>query len=180
MVMLTLKLDDIPDEGLDLEWREDLPALSEYLETLSEIDFRFEAPLHSEAKIRKVGRSILIKGSVMATLRLQCVRCLKEYVYPITSPFEVILQPAREIDFPEEMDLSRDDLALDFFEGGELQLSEIACEQVFLEIPIQPLCQETCRGLCPHCGTDLNISTCGCHEETLDSRFSRLKEWKLH
>ena len=46
-----------------------------------------------------------------------------------------------------------------FFEGGEIHLSEIACEQIFLEIPYQPLCQEDCKGLCPQCGRDLNLSS---------------------
>ncbi len=178
--MLTLKLDDIPEEGIDLRWVEDVDALSDYLGGFPEIDFEFEGPLFSEARIRKVGHSILVKGRVTTTLRLRCVRCLKEFSYPLTSPLEVSLHPVKGVMFPEEIELTREDLESNFFEGGELHLSEIACEQVFLEIPIQSLCHETCQGLCPYCGTDLNLSSCACTKEKFNSAFGVLKQLKLH
>jgi len=66
-----------------------------------------------------------------------------------------------------------------FFEGGELHLSEIACEQIFLEIPYQPLCHEECKGLCPGCGKDLNLLSCECIRDEGSSSFSILKQLKL-
>jgi uncharacterized protein len=177
--MLTIKLDEIPVEGLELNWNEEAEVLSKYLESLSEIDFGFESSLHSEAKINKVGRSVLIKGKVQAILKLRCVRCLKEFAYPLTSSFELTLHPLKGTVFTEEIELSKEELESNFFEGGELHLSEIACEQIFLEIPLQPLCQESCKGLCPHCGTDLNLSVCGCRKEEFDSGFQALKKLKI-
>ncbi len=177
--MLTLKLDDIPDEGLELKWKEDGKELSGYLENLSEIDFEFESPLQSEAKIRRAGRSVLIQGEVHASLRLQCARCLKEFSYPLASSFDLTLHPLKGADFKEEAELSTDELESNFYEGGEIHLSEIACEQIFLEIPIQPLCQEGCKGLCPQCGKDLNLSTCDCIEKDMETGFSTLKKLKL-
>jgi uncharacterized protein len=177
--MLTLKLDEIPDEGLELKWKEEPTALSGYLESLSEIDFEFESPLQSEAKIRRVGESVLIKGGVQAVLQLQCVRCLKEFSYPLASAFELTLHPLKGTGFTEETELSANELESNFFEGGELHLSEIACEQIFLEIPIQPLCQEACNGLCSNCGKDLNLSTCDCMEKEIRTGFDVLKKLKL-
>ncbi len=66
-----------------------------------------------------------------------------------------------------------------FFEGGEIHLSEIACEQIFLEIPYQPLCREDCKGLCPQCGRDLNLSPCDCVREEWGSGFTALQKMKL-
>lgn len=177
--MLTIKLDEIPVEGLELSWTEEAEVLSKYLENLSEIDFEFGSPLQSEAKIKKVGQSVLIKGRVRTVLKLRCVRCLKEFSYPLASSFELTLHPLKGTVFSEEVELSEEELESNFFEGGELRLSEIACEQVFLEIPIQPLCQEECKGLCPHCGMDLNLSTCGCMKEDFDSGFRALKKLKI-
>jgi uncharacterized protein len=156
--MFVLKLDEIPEEGLNLSWEEDRPSLRAYLETLSPIDFEFDAPLHSEARISKVGQSILIEGKVLTSLRLRCVRCLNEFVYPLCSTYELTLRSIGEATFPEEAELGREDMERSFFKGGEIHLSEIACEQVFLEVPYQPLCQEECKGLCPVCGKDLNLS----------------------
>lgn len=177
--MLTLKLDDIPVEGLELKWKEEPEGLSGYLESLSEIDFAFDAPLNSEAKILRVGQSVLIKGEVQTILQLRCVRCLKEFSYPITSSFDLTLLPLKETGFKEEMELSTNELETNFFEGGEIHLSEIACEQIFLEVPIQPHCQEGCKGLCPQCGRDLNLSSCDCIEKDIETGFSALKKLRL-
>jgi uncharacterized protein len=177
--MLTLKLDEIPAEGLALEWKEEPATLSGYLENLSDIDFRFESPLQSQAKIKRVGQSVLIKGRVQATLQLRCVRCLKDFPYPLASTFELTLHPLKGMDFKEETELSANDLESNFFEGGEIHLSEIACEQIFLEIPIQPLCQDACKGLCSHCGIDLNLSTCDCMEEKVGIGFDVLEKMKI-
>jgi uncharacterized protein len=177
--MFTLKLDEIPEEGLDLKWTEEKATLLAYLKDLSRIDFDFETPLQSEVKIRKAGPSVLIAGKVETTLRLQCVRCLKEFSYPLSTTFELTLHPLKVAPDAEETELGSEEMEASFFEGGEIHLSEIACEQIFLEIPYQPLCQEACKGLCPSCGQDLNLSSCGCVKEELTSGFSVLKKLKL-
>jgi len=177
--MFALKVDEIPEEGLDLKWTEEKATLLAYLKDLSRIDFDFETPVQSEVKIRKVGRSVLITGEVQTTLRLQCVRCLKEFSYPFSTTFELTLHPLKEAPGAEETELGSEEMEASFFEGGEIHLSEIACEQIFLEIPYQPLCQERCKGLCPSCGQDLNLSSCGCVKEELTSSFSVLKKLKL-
>ena len=177
--MFTLKLDEIPEEGLDLKWKEERASLLTYLRDLSRIDFDFETPLQSEVKIKKAGRSVLITGKIEATLRFQCVRCLKEFSYPLSTPFELTLHPLKEAPSEEETELESEEMESSFFEGGEIRLSEVACEQIFLEIPYQPVCQEGCKGLCPSCGKDLNLSSCGCVKEELASGFSALKKLKL-
>jgi uncharacterized protein len=177
--MFILKLDEIPEEGLDLKWKEERASLLAYLEGLSRIDFDFETPLQSEVKIQKVGQSVLIAGKVQIALRFQCVRCLKEFSYPLSSTFELTLHPVRGAPFEEERELESEEMESSFFEEGEIHLSEIACEQIFLEIPYQPLCQEGCKGLCPICGKDLNVSSCECVKEEFTSGFSALKKLKL-
>ncbi len=177
--MFTLKLDEIPEEGLDLQWKEEKPSLLAYMKDLTRIDFDFETPLQSEVKIRRAGRSVLMTGKVQTTLRLQCVRCLKEFSYPLSTTFELTLHPFREAPSEEETELGSEEMESSFFEGGEIHLSEIACEQIFLEIPYQPVCQEGCKGLCPICGKDLNLSSCECVKEELGTGFSALKKLKL-
>jgi len=177
--MFTLKFDEIPEEGLDLKWKEEKASLLAYLKDLSRIDFDFGAPLQAEVKIGKASRLVLINGKIQTELRLQCVRCLKEFPYPLSTTFELTLQPLKEAPSEEETELGSEEMELNFFEGGEIHLSEIACEQIFLEIPYQPLCQEGCKGLCPMCGKDLNLSACECVKEELTSGFSALKKLKL-
>jgi DUF177 domain-containing protein len=177
--MFTLKLDEISEEGLDLKWQEERASLLAYLKDLSKIDFDFESPLQSEVKIKKAGRSVLITGKVQTTLRLQCVRCLKEFSYPLSSMFELTLHPLKEAPSEEEIELGSEEMESNFFKGEEIQLSEVACEQIFLEIPYQPICRENCKGLCPICGKDLNLSSCKCVKEEFSSGFSVLQKLKL-
>ena len=177
--MFIIKLDEIPEEGLDLKWQEERGSLLAYLKDLSKIDFDFESPLQSEVKIKKAGESVLITGKVQTTLRLQCVRCLKEFLYPLSSMFELTLHPLKEASSEEEVELGSEEMESSFFEGGEIHLSEVACEQIFLEIPYQPICQEDCKGLCSICGKDLNLSPCDCVKEEFSSGFSALKKLKL-
>ena len=177
--MFTLKLDEIPEEGLDLKWQEERASLLAYLEGLSKIDFDFESPLQSEVKIKKAGRSVLITGKVQTTLRLQCIRCLKEFSYPLSSIFELTLHSLKEAPSGEEIELGSEEMESSFFKREEIHLSEVACEQIFLEIPYQPICREDCKGLCSLCGKDLNLSSCECVKEEFSSGFSVLQKLKL-
>jgi uncharacterized protein len=178
--MFALRIDEIPDEGLDLKWEEATESMAAYLKTLSRIDFSFESSLRSVAKIKKMGKTILIKGSVQTVLRVQCVRCLKEFSYPFSSNFDVTLLPLGGGAAKEgERELSEEEMELTYHEGEEIHLSEIACGQVFLEIPYQPLCQVECKGLCQVCGIDLNLSACRCVQEGSDGSFSVLRKLKL-
>jgi uncharacterized protein len=104
---------------------------------------------------------------------------LKEFSYPLSSTFELTLHPMKELPSEEEIELGSEEIESSFFEGGEVHLSEIACEQIFLEIPYQPLCQEGCKGLCPKCGKDLNLSSCECVKEEFQTGFSALRKLKL-
>lgn len=177
--MFTVKLDDIPEEGLNLSWEEKQGSLETYLGHLSSIDFGFETPLFGEARISRTGKAYLIQGSLRTLLRLRCARCLKEFSYPLSSTFDLTLHPAKGTGFEEDVELDEEDMKSAFFEGGEIRLSEVACEQIFLELPFQPLCSENCKGLCPQCGQDQNLFPCGCNREGLEAGFSVLRKMKL-
>ncbi len=90
-----------------------------------------------------------------------------------------VLTDAQSHNFEEENELDAGEMESNFFEGGEIRLSEIACEQIFLEVPYQPLCVEDCKGLCPRCGRDLNLSSCDCDKEEWKTEFSILRKMKL-
>jgi uncharacterized protein len=177
--MLHLKFEDIPEEGLILKWTEEKASLRAYLKDFSKINFDFETPLQSEVHVLKRGRSVLIKGQVQTDLQLSCVRCLKEFSYPLFSTYELTLHPLLETSSEEEVELEEKDMESSYFGEGEIYLSEIACEQIFLEIPYKPLCHENCKGLCPICGKDLNLFSCTCVTDQMSSGFSALQKLKL-
>lgn len=173
--MITIKIEEIPEEGLDLTWTEDKDSISSYLKNFPNIDFEFETPIFSNIMVLKRNKSILLKGNVKTSLRLTCGRCLKEFSYPVSTDFDLTFFSMKDFRFPEELELTEDDMEMNFYEGSEIHLSEIAFEQIFLEIPYQPLCNDNCKGLCPSCGQDLNISSCDCVRESFSNSFSLLK-----
>ena len=62
-----------------------------------------------------------------------------------------------------------------FYEGGGVELNDVLREFVLLSLPMQRLCRAECRGMCPVCGKNRNLSDCGCQPEPADDRWAALK-----
>ena len=75
----------------------------------------------------------------------------------------------------EEREVAEDDVTTAFYKEDSIDLGELMHEQFVLALPMKPLCAETCRGLCVHCGTNLNKDTCACAPEWTDPRLAALK-----
>ncbi len=57
--------------------------------------------------------------------------------------------------------------------GDELDLEPLARDAALLELPLAPLCSADCKGLCPQCGANWNLTTCAC-APARDPRWSVL------
>jgi uncharacterized protein len=83
----------------------------------------------------------------------------------------------------EEMDIdgseiAADDIGLSEYDGDAIDLGQMMREQFYLALPMKPLCQPECKGLCPVCGTNRNRETCSCASTWVDPRFEVLKNLK--
>ena len=65
-----------------------------------------------------------------------------------------------------------------FYEGETVDCDPLIYEQIVLQIPMKALCREDCRGLCPRCGANLNLSSCSCPDRDVDERLAVLKKLK--
>jgi uncharacterized metal-binding protein YceD (DUF177 family) len=74
---------------------------------------------------------------------------------------------------------SSKDLDITYLSQDFIDLSDVLTEQLQLQIPFQPLCQENCRGICPQCGMDLNHSACTCKSLENVGALAELKRFKL-
>lgn len=129
---------------------------------------RYLSPLKVKGIIRKTGESIRMKVQIDTRVAAECSRCLSEAEYPIDMEAEVNLLTEDSLSWEDDFDSF-------VIEDDKINLVEIASLEILQELPIQPLCQEACEGLCPRCGANLNQGLCNCQEET-DSRFDILKE----
>jgi uncharacterized protein len=124
---------------------------------LPDVDWSGDAV--ADLDVDRNGDRLAIRGSLRATARLECVRCLRAFEQPLTAAFEVFADRAGSGRRIEEEALERDDY-MKFHDGRRLELGEEAREVLLLELPIAPRCREDCRGLCPECGADLNEGPC--------------------
>ena len=111
-------------------------------------------------------------------VELVCARCLDSVVEEISRDFDLFYRPMTSMAHDEELHLHLDDTEIAFFEGDGLFLADILAEQVNLAIPMKVICRSDCRGLCPHCGANLNNEECRCEKHASDSRLAPLARLK--
>ena len=69
-----------------------------------------------------------------------------------------------------------DEMGLILPESAQIDLAPILREYALLEVPIKPLHDPECKGLCIECGQDLNLEDCGHSQDEGDSPFAALKK----
>jgi uncharacterized protein len=177
--MTKLNLEDIPEEGIEIQLVEEEASLKELLLDLPQVDFSLDNAVRSHLMINKSDKAVWIKGRIEAEVILQCSRCLEDFRFPLNSDCEVTLFPFEDESLAEEEELNMEDLKSSYYYEGEIDLSAILREQILLDIPYKPLCRPSCKGLCPTCGEDFNRGSCSCKEGVFDERFAALKRLKI-
>jgi uncharacterized protein len=167
-----LHLEDILPEGIDMEVRLDPedPAVRE-------LDIK--EPVFGSLNIKKIDQQLLVRGSVVGDLRLQCARCLRDFDLHVDEDINIELRPVFDLERSgHEVELVADDLDVDFFKGDALDLGHIVAEQVALLVPMKPLCREDCAGICSKCGADRGEIPCDCVSGEADDRWGALLQLK--
>lgn len=143
--------------------------------------YRVVAPAHLVCEIHKDHTRFRLTGSVTGELELDCSRCLEPYRLPIAMSFDHRYLPQSEASADEEeQEVEDDDLETSYYTDDQIDLSGLVREQFYLALPMKPLCAEDCKGLCPQCGTNLNLSRCGCRQVWEDPRLAALKSMSTH
>jgi uncharacterized protein len=121
----------------------------------------------------------IVDGRVSFTSDFNCSRCLEPYPIANTSNFHVRFRPRPEASEDEEIEISEaEELDVEFYSQREIPLQGFALEQVELSIPMKPLCDEKCLGLCSHCGANRNREQCSCESSVADERWASLQEFR--
>ncbi|CAI6030483.1 hypothetical protein PAECIP112173_00614 [Paenibacillus sp. JJ-100] len=112
-----------------------------------------------------------VHGKLTIGMDMLCSRCLK----PLSEHFHIDFhEQFKQGKQPEE--LSEDDDTL-YVDEDSVNLTEYAEGTFLLDLPFVPLCSETCKGLCPKCGHELNEGDCGCDNRVIDPRLAGLKDF---
>lgn len=147
-----------------------------------EIDF-LDSSLRQRSDLRVEGRAewlnsvreIRIRGTLTVEMEAECERCLEPAMFSVVRSFDLFYRPSEEVAGSGESALREGEIEVDFYDGDGLELKEVLREQVLLALPMQRLCRDDCRGLCPHCGVNRNVLTCSCVPEVVNERWSALR-----
>ena len=140
--------------------------------------FRIAAPVKLAFDIYKDNDQFHLVGSVQTTLELGCSRCLDPFRWPVDAAFDLRYQPHAQNSGEGEREIEEDDLTTAFYEDETIDLGQLMREQVYLALPMKPLCGDECKGLCPTCGINWNKGTCECANQWEDPRFAVLQALK--
>ncbi|MCM2321686.1 MAG: DUF177 domain-containing protein [Oligoflexia bacterium] len=160
-------------------------------------------PVRAHFSLRKVDDVIVVSGDVDTQLRLLCSRCANAYPLDCSAHFSGLYcrdpamagvghlegagKPAGQNkgfarhahDFEaSDAESGGSDLDITYLSQDFIDLGEVLTEQLRLQLPFQPLCQESCKGICANCGADQNTGRCACSKIRPTSPFSALRNFK--
>jgi DUF177 domain-containing protein len=139
-------------------------------------EYRVAAPVELVLDVTRLGHEAFgLSGQARTRLQVECSRCVEPFEVPVDAAFELRYVPHAENAGEGEIEVGDGDLATAFYREGTVDLIELSREQFVLALPMKPLCQEACKGLCPECGSNLNKTQCDCAPKWEDPRLAPLK-----
>ncbi len=132
-----------------------------------------EPLLTGPIRLMRTGNDILVTGHLSAELTLPCARCLEPVEIPLDIELAEVFTPTLDIVTGQALAPAEEDPALWIDEHHLLDLTEVLRQDVLVGLPMHPLCQEDCHGLCASCGQNLNEGICDCKPEP-DPRWAGL------
>jgi len=126
-------------------------------------------PVQGKVYLTRTDRGILVKGVLDTEVELTCSRCLSLFSCPLTLNIEEEYFPTSDVVSGASLSPPDDPDRFTIDERHVLDLTEALRQCALLAIPMKPLCQEDCAGLCPNCGHNLNLGPCNCLPQGVDS-----------
>lgn len=136
--------------------------------------FRQVAPLRVQAVAELVNSDIRIRGHLDTRLEMECDRCVAQMELGVEQNFDLSYRPVSVIARAEEVEVNSDELEVGFYSGEGVELADMVREQVMLTLPMKRICRPDCQGLCPICGSNLNLKKCDCRQQAVNSPLAVL------
>ena len=153
---MIINLEKLPEQGQTFEGTEP----SEVLQLEQVAEFHPDGPLSYDLYAQFVDGILLVRGRVSAGMKGCCARCTQ--IFSTTVSDSGFLRDYSGLGGTEEVDITED-----------------LREEVLLNLPHFPLCDDACQGLCPQCGKDLNEGPCGCSVQETGSAWDALDSLNL-
>jgi uncharacterized protein len=128
---------------------------------------------HSDGEVR-------IQGRYTVEMTAKCDRCLGIARFPLEAAYDLYYRPVSVIAKEEEVGIDEGEAEIGFYEGGGMELEDILREQVLLALPMQRVCSDLCKGICPTCGKNRNEAGCECKVDDRGNRWAALRDLEIH
>lgn len=148
--------------------------VDEPLEAASE-GFEPVSPVTGTVRLMRTNDGILATADLGLTVRLQCGRCLGDVEMPVKLHIEEEYKPTLNMQTGVAIKYDPDDDSFRIDDHHILDLTEAVRQYALTALPMLPLCEEECRGLCPTCGRNRNEGDCDCPSAPIDSPFAVLQ-----
>lgn len=133
---------------------------------LTEDDVKLAGPVSADFTVTNGGDMILLEGSLGFRVKTQCARCLKDIVLDLTADLD-------ERYYPEGAEgLDEDALTYKF---DVVDVTDALRESLLLSVSARALCKPDCKGICPVCGANRNVTPCQCETRSIDPRLQALE-----
>ncbi|HLY15901.1 MAG TPA: DUF177 domain-containing protein [Bryobacteraceae bacterium] len=146
----------------------------------AEDEIRQAGPLHALGTAELLANTegeVRIQGSLDVEMEAECDRCLGRARIAVNTRIDLFYRPMSFIARDEEVEIDEGEAQLGFYQGGGMELEDILHEQILLAMPMQRICREGCKGICPVCGQNRNEAPCDCARHP-DDRWSALQGLK--
>jgi len=131
---------------------------------------QFNQSIQLDFNIEKIGRNIVFNIAFKTNVDMICDRCAEPYLQNISDSLKILYTYDHELEGQEEDDVYVINEATSF-----VDVAEPLRQTLLLSLPLKHLCHVDCKGLCPHCGANLNDSQCTCEQDQIDPRWEKLK-----
>jgi uncharacterized protein len=127
-----------------------------------------------EVEFLRTKAGVLVRAQLHLEEPEICSRCLQPLQETISIDFEEEFRTIVDPHSGEVLEVGADDDIFFIDENHQLDLTEAVRQYREASAEMQPLCRPDCKGLCPRCGQDLNLGTCGCSAGPVDNRWAAL------
>ncbi len=130
----------------------------------------YSSPLSFKGNVQNVDGSIKLAGLVDFKYTCLCDKCGIQLEHEMSYSIEEELMNEEKVEGEEAEEMYS-------YKGGNLDMMKIISDSVSLNLPMRSLCNKECKGICYHCGKDLNQEECECEKGLIDSRLEALKDF---
>jgi uncharacterized protein len=133
--------------------------------------FKAVGPLDMHLQVQEAVHDVVVLGRIEGEAEVPCRRCLVPVRTPIDQELTLLFRTG-----VSQVDAEAEEIYSLPERGNELDLTAAIREHLLLAVPEFVECQDACKGLCPHCGVNLNETTCSCERTEADSRWDALRK----